>query len=164
MDLNAVDPGHLLFGLRPGGPQTQPLDIRPVMHSLRSTLVHIHRVRRSEFMYLAPIPNRAGMRLGVIPIGVVDGMLGLHCGAVLLCGHRCPVLEVSVEHTRIDVTDVEARVGDEVIIVGPQGNESIEIADVLAHQKLRISASVPLAVHHTVPRVYIGGATAAPTL
>jgi alanine racemase len=156
MSLNAVDPGHLLFGLRPGGPERQQLDIKPVMRRLISKLVHIHRVRRAADMDLAPFPIRTGMSVGVIPIGVVDGMLSLHCGDVLLAGRRCPVLEVSLEHTRIDVTDVDARVGDDVVIVGRQGDDAIEIADVLAHQNLRIPASVPLAVHQTVPRAYLG--------
>jgi alanine racemase len=157
MNLNAVDPGHLLFGLRPGGPETQKLDIRPVMRSLRSRLVHIHRVRRSEFVELAPFPVRPGMRVGVLPIGVVDGMLSLHGGAVLINGTRCPVLDVSLEHTRIDLGNEDARVGDDVVIIGSQRSDAISIADVQAHHKLRIPASVPLAVQPTVPRVYVRG-------
>jgi alanine racemase len=155
MNLNAVDPGHLLFGLRPGGPETQPLDIEPVIRSLRSTMVHIHHVRRSEFIDLAPFPVRPGMRVGVLPIGVVDGMLSLHAGAVLVHGVRCPVLGVSLEHTRIDVSEVAAKVGDDAVIIGAQGGDAITIGDVLAHHKLGIPASVPLAVQPTVPRRYL---------
>lgn len=157
MNLNAVDPGHLLFGLKPGGPETQPLEIVPVMRRLRSTLVHIHHVRRTEFIDLAPFPVRPGMRVGVLPIGVVDGMLSLHAGAVLVHGVRCPVLGVSLEHTRIDVSAVDAKVGDDAVIIGAQGGDAITIGDVLAHHKLGIPASVPLAVQPTVPRRYLRG-------
>ena len=155
MNLNAVDPGHLLFGLRPGGPEVERLDIRPVMASLKSELVHIHVAQRTEDMDLAPFPVRRGMRIGVLPIGVVDGMLSLHSGSVLVNGCRCPVLDVSLEHTRIDLIGANALIGDEIVIIGRQGEDTIDITDVLAHHKLRIPASVPLAVHHTVPRVYI---------
>jgi alanine racemase len=115
-------------------------------------------VRRTEFIDLAPFPVRPGMRVGVLPIGVVDGMLSLHCGTVLINGARCAVLDVSLEHTRIDLGDLAAQVGDDVVIVGAQGNDAITVSDVQAHLKLRIPASIPLAVHHTVPRMYLRGA------
>ena len=53
-------------------------------------------------------------------------------GHVLVRGRRAPILmRPSLEHTRIDLTDIpEARVGDEVVIIGRQGDGEITPAQV----------------------------------
>jgi len=39
MKLNAVDPGHILYGLRPGGPAHVDLDLWPAFLALKSKLI-----------------------------------------------------------------------------------------------------------------------------
>ena len=87
---------------------------------------------RERFAELAPFPVTAPMRLGVIPIGSADGLTSLHVGRVLVRGHAVSIVtKPSLENTRIDLTDVpDARVGDEVVIIGRQGDAEITIAEV----------------------------------
>jgi alanine racemase len=57
--------------------------------------------------------------------------------------------------TLIDVTDVkDVSLGDEVVIVGPQGGEEITAEEVAATMN-SISYEVTCSVSRRVPRVYI---------
>ena len=71
-------------------------------------------------------------RLGVIPMGLADGLAWLNAGRVLVRGVAAPIVTgPNLEHTRIDLTGVpEARVGDEVVIIGRQGEAEITAAEV----------------------------------
>jgi len=160
MHLNAVDPGHLLFGMYPSGPRRQPLDLRRALRTLKSRLVQVKTVNRAAFVEQAPFAIQPGMSIGVFPLGISDGMPQLNCGHVLVNGRRVPVLSVSLEHTRVDLTGVEARRGDEVVIVGPQGTDEISPAEVLEHLGQHLPSALPLAVHSSVPRSYVQGVVA----
>ena len=118
----------MLFGLTPPGPLNVGADLQPAFHSLTSRIIHAREIERERFLDLAPFPLRAGMRFGVIPIGLRDGMAALHCGEVLVGGRRAAILgPLSLEHTRVDLSGTpEAKVGDEVVIIGRQGDGAID--------------------------------------
>lgn len=160
MHLNAVDPGHLLFGMYPAGPRCPPLDLRPALRALKSRLVQVKAVNRAAFVEQAPFAIQSGMAIGVFPFGISDGMRLVNCGQVLVNGRRVPVLSVSLEHTRVDLTGVEARRGDEVVIVGRQGTDEISPAEVLEHLGQHVPSALPLAVQSSVPRSYMTGVVA----
>ena len=154
---DAVDPGHMLFGLTPPGPLNVGADLRPAFHSLSSRIIHAREVERERFLDLAPFPLRAGMRFGVIPIGLRDGMASLHCGEVLVGGRRAAILcPLSLEHTRVDLSGTpEAKVGDEVVIIGRQGDGAIDPDEVIAHQGFGVKAALALAAGASIPRAYL---------
>ena len=162
MNLNAVDPGHLIFGIDPGGPDKTGLDLRPALGGFKTALVHVRRLARDEFRDEAPVPVREGLRVGVIPIGYGDGIAQLHSGHVLVRGKRLAILGAhSAEHTRIDLSPVpEARVGDEVVIIGRQGDAAITLEDVIRHQGHPRHSNVMMAIPSSIPRVYVGGGDA----
>jgi alanine racemase len=160
MHLNAVDPGHLLFGMYPSGPRRPPLDLRPALRQLKSRLVQVKTLNRAAFVEQAPFAIQPGMSIGVFPLGIADGMPLVNCGHVLVNGRRVRVLGISLEHTRVDLTGVEARRGDEVVIVGRQGADEISSAEVLEHLGQHIPSALPLAVQRSVPRSYVKGAVA----
>ena len=157
MRLSAVDPGHLLFGLRPPGPRSVEVQLRPVLHALKSRLIHTRVIERTEFTAMVPFPIREGMRYGMIPMGLHDGMASINAGRVLVRGVPAPILgPISLEHTRVDLTDVPAaEVGDEVVVIGAQGENVIEVEEVNTRQGLGVKAELAMAVRESVPRVYI---------
>lgn len=154
---DAVDPGHMLFGLTPPGPLNADADLRPAFHSLTSRIIHARHIEREHFLDLAPFPLREGMRFGVIPIGLRDGMAALHCGEVLVGGRRTALLgPLSLEHTRVDLSMTPgAKVGDEVMIIGRQGKAAIEPEEVVAHQGFGVKAALALAAGASIPREYV---------
>ena len=68
-------------------------------------------------------------RLALLPLGYADGLSRLlsNRGSALIRGRRAPIAgRVSMDQTMLDVTGVDdVKIGDEVVILGKQGGESI---------------------------------------
>jgi alanine racemase len=160
--LNAVDPGSMLYGLaRPGF--GEDLVLRPVFRALKARVIELKDLSpRERFASAAPFPITAPMRLGVIPIGAGDGVHRLHVGRALIRGRSVPILvRPSLEHTRLDLTGVpDARVGDEVVLIGRQGDEAIPPEEVAARHGVE-PVHVATTVGDRVARVYVRGGEAA---
>jgi alanine racemase len=159
MNLTAVDVGRLLYGLIPPVPPNVELDLRPAFHSLRSRLIQVKSVDRTEFVDRMGSDLRDKMRVGIIPLGIGDGLPQLTCGDVLVKGHRVRVIGMFYEHARLDLSDVQdARLGDEVVVVGRQGDGEISVDEVVHYQKLEFAGGLGSFVRESVPRVFVGGA------
>jgi alanine racemase len=155
--LNGVDVGRLLYGsLRSDRDTTGPMTIQNAFRSLRSRLIQVKSISRTEHLAEAPFPLRAGMRLGIAPIGYADGIDLLNCGSALIGGRHAPLLgKPSLEHTRLDVTDIpSAQAGDEVVFVGRQDGTEITPDEVLAHLAIEQPARMATSVRGSVRRVY----------
>ena len=155
--LNAVDPGRMLYGITFPG-ETPPVPLRPALRALATRVIAVKEISpRERFAEQAPFPVTAPMRLGVVPMGSADGLRWLHAGRVLVRGRAVPLIgSPSLEHTRLDLTAVpDAAVGDEVIIIGRQGDAEITPADVAAHQGLGLH-HIATIVGPRVARVYRG--------
>ncbi len=96
-------------------------------------------------------------RLALVPAGYADGLNRLlsNRGALLLRGKRALIAgRISMDQTMLDVTAIEgAAIGDEVAILGTQGNEVItawEHADLCATIPYEVLCSVAARVSRTV--------------
>jgi alanine racemase len=91
--------------------------------------------------------------IATVGIGYADGYnrkLGNGAGKMIVNGKSCPTVgSVCMDMTMIDVTDIEAREGDEVIVFGP-GYTIIEMAKDLG----TIPYEVLCAISQRVKRVY----------
>jgi alanine racemase len=153
--LNAVDPGRMLYGITFPG-ETPPVPLRPVLRALTTRVIAVKDVApRERFAGQAPFPVTSTMRLGVVPMGSADGLRWLHVGHVLVRGRAVPIVGApSLEHTRVDLTDVpDAAVGDEVVVIGRQGDLEISPAEVAARHGLGLH-HVATTVGPRVTRVY----------
>lgn len=156
---NAVDPGRMLYGVTLPADPAPPLPLQPAFRALKTRLIEVKEVTpRDRFADAAPFPIKAPMRLGVIPMGSADGLLTLHAGRVLVRERAVPLLgPPTLEHTRLDLTGVpEARVGDEVVVIGRQGALEITPAEVAARHGLQPFHVAP-AIRGRVARVYLSG-------
>ena len=158
MNLNAIDPGHLVFGLDPGGVHEVETGVRPALVALKSRLLSVRASARAEFLDEAPFPVREGLRVGVIPLGAADGLNEIRACSALVRGRRVGWLGGhSAEHARLDLTDApDARVGDEVVIIGRQGEETITLEDVQRHQGGVRASDVTRRILASLPRLYVG--------
>lgn len=99
-------------------------------------------------------------RIATIPVGYADGYARRlsNRAEMLVRGRRVPLVgRVSMDLITLDVTDVpEAAVGDEVVLLGRQGDEEIT-AEELAAKLDTISYEVFCNVGARVPRVYRDG-------
>jgi alanine racemase len=73
--------------------------------------------------------------IAVIPAGYADGLdLRLsRRGAVLIRGRRAPIVgAVSMDMLAADVTGLDVAPGDEVVILGSQGDDRIDVLEMAA--------------------------------
>ena len=153
--------GISIYGISPSEALDAMLDLRPAL-SLRSEIVHLHEVVPGEGVsygrrWRATRPTQ----VATVPIGYADGVrrsLGLDGGVVLVRGIRCPILGVvTMDQLVVDVSVVNAEMGDEVILIGRQGPDAITANEVGALIDT-IGYEVTCAISSRVPRRYEGAA------
>lgn len=96
-------------------------------------------------------------RVATIPVGYADGYyrsLG-NRAEVLIHGKRFPVAgAVSMDNITVDLGEAHVDPGDEVVLLGRQGNEEITATE-LAERAGTISYEVLARIGKRVPRVYV---------
>ena len=129
-----VRPGLLTYGVVPP-PGATTLDLRPAM-SLHSRIVAVKGIRPGEGVgYGMRFTAEEPRAIAVIPAGYADGIDTrlANRGWVLVRGRRAPVVgSVCMDMMMADVTGMEVSPGDEVVIIGRQGDESLDVREVAA--------------------------------
>lgn len=136
-ECTAVCVGHLIFG----GLDRVPLEIgdlkkfRPVFKSVKSKIIHIRehsvsgQVGNNGSIFIAK-----GTRTAVIPIGFYNGFrtpINEQKEYVIIKGCKVPIIGFSQEHATLDVSNLkQVSIGDEVTVIGSEGNESISLSDI----------------------------------
>lgn len=96
-------------------------------------------------------------RIATLPVGYADGYSRLlsNNGDALVRGRRAKIVgRVSMDLVTVDVTDIAGvQPGDEVVLLGPQGSDSIT-AEELAERTGTISYEVFCRISKRVPRFY----------
>ncbi len=123
---DVVRPGLLLYGIVPP-PMASTIPLVPVM-SLVSRVVAVKGLRPRESVgYGGRFAADAPRTIAVIPAGYADGLDARLSGRghVLIRGRRVPIVgAVSMDMITVDVTGVDVvEPGDEVVILGQQGDE-----------------------------------------
>jgi alanine racemase len=127
-----VRPGLMMYGVIPP-PLASTIPLQAVM-SLRSRVVAVKGVRAGEVVgygarWTVPKPGR----IAVVPAGYADGLDRRLAGtcAVLIRGKRAAIVgAVNMDMITVDVSDVTVDTGDEVVIIGPQGGDRIEVREI----------------------------------
>ncbi len=129
-----VRPGLLLYGVVPP-PLASTLPLRPAL-SLHSRIVHVKGVRAGEATgYGLKTPFAEPTTIAVVPAGYADGLDRRLAGNgyMIVRGRRAPIVgSVCMDMTMIDVTGMDVSPGDEVVITGDQGDESIGVREMAA--------------------------------
>jgi alanine racemase len=147
--------GHLLYGLVPGGMETN--ELWPVM-SVKSRIAEVHSLKPGDgvgygFSYVASRQSR----VATVPMGYADGYPWSlsNKGYVIIRGQQAPVVgRVCMDAFMVDLTDIpESAAGDEVILLGRDGKEKID-----AHQLGQWSGSFSYEIlsgwSKRLPRIY----------
>jgi alanine racemase len=95
--------------------------------------------------------------VATVPIGYADGLprlLSATGGEVLIGGRRHPMAgTVTMDQIVVDVGDASVAVGDEVVLLGQQGDEEIT-ADEWAERVDTIAYEIICAIGPRVPRKF----------
>jgi alanine racemase len=156
--LDLVRVGIGMYGQRPAPGMVPDLDLRPAMR----VVSHVSMVRRYPAGTRPSYGRRKGLpadaQVATVPVGYADGLpraLGAHGGEVLIRGKRHPLAgTVTMDQIVVDVGDDAVEVGDEVVLLGSQGNETVT-ADQWAEHLDTISYEVVCQIGPRLPRRYV---------
>ncbi len=134
-NLSMVRAGITLYGLLPSDDVRE--EVQPLMPVMR-LVSHISYVKDllpgAEISYGGTFTVRKPMRVATIPVGYADGYPRQlsNKGSVLIRGRRVPILgRVCMDQFMVDVTDIPgAARGDEVVLLGSQGSETITAEEI----------------------------------
>lgn len=122
--------------------------------TLRTTILQIQHVPAGDSIGYGRMSFvKRDSRIAIIPIGYADG-LNRHFsnggGEVVINGSRCPIIgNICMDACMIDVTDIDAKEGDSVIIFG----EELPVSE-LSEKLNTISYEILTSVSPRVKRVY----------
>lgn len=138
-----------LYGINPRNNQTLTN-----VSTLRTTILQIHDVPQGDSVgYSRRTVLERDSRIASIPIGYADGLnrrLGNRGGYCLVNGMRAPYVgNICMDVCMIDVTDIDCKEGDSVVIFGEQLSPSI-LSDIIG----TIPYEVLTGVSNRVKRVY----------
>jgi alanine racemase len=129
-----VRPGLLLYGIVPP-PLSAGLDLRPAL-SLTSRIVAVKGVRAGEKIGYGLRWQADGPRtIAIVPAGYADGLDTRLSGrgAVLVRGRRLPIVgSVCMDMITIDATGLDVAPGDDVVLIGRQGDDEITVRETAA--------------------------------
>jgi alanine racemase len=150
-----VRAGIAVYGIAPSAEVALPRGLEPAL-TLRSEVSHVQTVAAGEGVSYGRrwMAHRA-TRVATVPIGYADGVrrdLPMGGGEVLVRGRRRPIVGVvTMDQLMVDCGDLPVEVGDEVILIGAQGNERIT-AEEVGTRLGTIGYEVVCAIGARVPR------------
>src|SRR5262252_10397259 len=150
-----VRPGLLLYGIVPP-PLASTIALTPIM-TLTSRIVAVKGVRVGEGVgYGVKFHAERPTTIAIVPAGYADG-LDLRLagrGAVLIRGRRAPIVgSVCMDMLMADVTGLDVSPGDEVVIIGSQGDDRIDVRE-MAAQIGTIPYEILCRIGSRIERVY----------
>jgi alanine racemase len=152
-----VRPGLMLYGVYPSPSMVDQISLKPVL-VWKTRVLQVKSVPAgSSISYGQTFITERMSQIATLPIGYADGYPRLlsNRGEVLVQGKRAPVVgRVCMDLTMIDVTDIgEIRQGDEVVLLGRQGDAEIS-ADEMAAWSNTISYEILTSIGARVTRIH----------
>jgi len=149
--------GIVIYGLYPSEEVDKSIKIYPAM-TLKSRITHIKMLPKGQgISYGWTFVTDKEMRVATVSAGYADGYPRAQSGIghVLVCGKKAPILgRVCMDQFMIDVTDIpEAKVRDEVVLIGTDKEETISVEEVAA-PAASFNYELVCNVARRVPRVY----------
>lgn len=158
-NLNLVRAGITIYGIYPSNEVERDIvKLEPAME-LKSHITYVKEVGSgSAVSYGGTYVTEKNTRIATIPVGYADGYPRQlsNKGWVLIHGKRARILgRVCMDQFMVDVTEIpEARMGDEVTLIGRDGEEFISIEE-FGDLSGRFSYEFACEISKRVPRVYI---------
>lgn len=164
MHLEGVRAGIILYGLHPSACTEQSISLRPAM-TFKARLTSVKRVPAgTSLSYGCTFTTQRESVIATVPVGYADGYFRAlsNKARVLIGGQYAPICgRVCMDQFMVDVTDIVAGgqdvlVGDEVVLMGRQGDLEIS-AEELAALCDTIHYEIICSPGKRVPKRYVAG-------
>ena len=157
-NLNLVRAGIILYGLWPSDEvDRSKIDLKPAL-SLKSRIIFLKELEAGRTIsYGATYGLDHTSLIATIPIGYGDGYPRSlsNKGYVLIRGQRAPICgRICMDQFMVDVTHIAGvKEGDEVTLIGTDGNESITVEE-LGDLSGRFNYEFVCNLGKRIPRIY----------
>lgn len=149
--------GILPLGVFPSSVCRRIPGIGPIM-SVKACIAAIQSLEAGDSVgYGMRYTAASARRIAVLPLGYGDGFPRVrNQGFVLIHGQRAPLIGgVAMDAVTVDITDIPAaKIWDEAVIMGRQGQEEISVHEV-ARLKGSVSYDMLTAWRSRLPRIYL---------
>lgn len=158
MNADMVRAGIILYGLYPSDDvKKERIQLKPVL-SLKAKISHVKALKEGiGISYGLKYVTDKKSKIATIPIGYADGFTRMLSGKAeaLVKGIRVPIVgRICMDQCMLDVTEIEeVNQGDEVILIGSDGGNTISVDDV-ARKLNTINYEIVCMIGKRVPRVY----------
>lgn len=149
--------GIAVYGVPPAPDLAGRVPLRPAM-AVKARVSHVKRLRSGDRLsYGLRYAMPADGMVATVPVGYADGVpraLSANGGEVLIRGRRHPIAgTVTMDQLMVDVGDAPVEVGDEVVLLGRDGDAEIT-ADEWAERVGTIAYEIVCGIGPRVPRSY----------
>jgi alanine racemase len=156
LHFDMVRAGIAIYGLHPSPDCPTPSSFRPAM-TWKTQLSQVKILPPGRGLSYGHIyTTSAEERIGTLPVGYADGFRRTSGNQALVGGKRVPVVgRVCMDQCLVQLDEVpDAAPGDEVVLIGAQG-EAVITAEDVAEIWGTINYEVTCGVGRRVPRLYI---------
>ncbi|MBN2178003.1 MAG: alanine racemase [Deltaproteobacteria bacterium] len=157
-NMDMVRPGIMTYGIYPSLLTEEKANLLPVMSFKTSVVLLKEFPEGYNIGYGKAYITTKPTTIATIPVGYGDGygFILSNQGEALIRGKRAPLVgRISMDMCTIDVSHIpECRVGDEVVLLGKQGDEYIS-ANEIAEKAQTISYEILCALGKRAPRVFV---------
>ncbi len=156
-NLDMVRPGIMSYGIFPSPETAAKAALAQVMGFKTSVVLLKDFPKGYGIGYGKTYVTDRSTRIATIPVGYGDGygFTLSNQGEVLIRGKRAPIVgRVSMDLCTVDVSRIPCEVGDEVVLMGKQGDEYISVNEIAGKAKT-ISYEILCALGKRAPRVFV---------
>ncbi len=150
--------GIMAYGLYPSDEVSKEMVLYPAFE-FKSSISFVKDVKKGfTVSYGSTFVTEKDMKIATVPVGYADGYPRYLSskGEVLVNGVRCKIIgRICMDQFMIDATHMpDIKIGDEVTLVGTQGNETITVEDI-SDPEARFNYEFVCLITPRVHRVYI---------
>jgi alanine racemase len=154
--LNMSRLGIAIYGLYPSDEVSREVKLKQAM-SLHSHVIYVKEIEKGAgISYGHTFIADRKMKIATIPLGYGDGYFRnlSNKGVVLIKGKRVPIVgRVCMDQFMVDVTGMDVAIGDEVTLLGQDGEEYLSV-DEIAKLAGTFNYELVCDLGKRVPRVY----------
>lgn len=149
--------GIMAYGLYPSDEMNREYELFPAFE-FKSSISFVKEVKKGfTVSYGSTFTTDKDIKIATVPVGYADGYPRYlsNKGEVLVHGTRCKILgRICMDQFMIDVSHLpDVKIGDEVTLVGTDGNERITVEDV-SDPEYRFNYEFVCLITPRVPRIY----------
>ncbi len=156
-NLDMVRPGIMLYGVYPSNEVKKTVDVKSAL-TWKSIVVYFKVIKPNHPVgYGSTWQTDHNVRSVTVPVGYGDGYMRSmsHKAEVIIRGKRYPVIgTISMDQIVVNIENDSAYNGDEVILIGSDGNSEITVEE-MAEWAGTIPYEILTNINTRVPRVYI---------